>query len=105
MKPIARFVTRPTGAKGDGEPDLLLGAAFRGQTVLKSGTIYEIRDVLGEATLHEVGPAAIGFTGKTSMIGVSWMDDASHILSCGDSRHILTVAEQAEQIAKYAKPE
>lgn len=105
MKMVARFVTRPTGKDGKGPPDLILGAAFKGaESHLNAGKIYEIREILGELVIAEVGPAAIGWTHKTSLIGrVSWTNDVNYILEMSRSHHLLTAAEFQEQVNKVAK--
>lgn len=102
MKVIARFVTRPTGKDGKGPPDLILGAAFKGaESHIKAGKIYEIRELLDELIVVEVGPAAIGWTHKTSLIGkVSWTNDVNYILEMSRRHHLLTVAEFKDVCAK-----
>lgn len=78
MKQLARFVCRPSRS---GLPDLMLGVFLDQQNNLKSNTVYEIREVLGELVIKEIGPSAIGDTNKNSDCGVSWMLSINDILS------------------------
>lgn len=58
MKIIARFATRGDGPDGTtGTVNLVLGCGYKGNT-LKPNTIYEIREIMGELTVVEIGPGA-----------------------------------------------
>lgn len=100
MKTIARFVMRPSSPGGP--VDLMLGAAFKEQRTLKAGLVYEIREVLGDQVLVGVGPSAIGYDPKDSILPVSWMNDVNHILHSSDGKgyHLLTVAEYKDLTSK-----
>jgi hypothetical protein len=93
MKPLARFVIRPTnkGPKGD----LLLGIMFQRQNheLLKANTIYEISDCLDALMIRSVGEAAIGCDRDHSNLWVSWMNDINYILEAGEKKWILTKEE------------
>ena len=96
MKPLVRLVTRDAG---NGQVDLVLGAAFKGQDVFKPNRVYQIEDVLGVPTIRDLGPAAIGDTRQDSLLHVSWANDVGHVLSVGQSHHLLT-AEEFRQLVK-----
>lgn len=90
MKTLARFVVRPTM---DGRGDMILGVMFKEQIpdVLAPNRVYEIREVMGVATLVDVGPSAIGDQPKDSLIpGVSWWSPAGDIPELSGGQFILT---------------
>ena len=93
MDTLGRFVVRPQ----DGG-DLILGSMYKHQIGLLPGHIYEIREVLDELVLVDVGKAAIGMTQKDSKITPNWGWDANKILECGGNRYLLTEKEvESEQ--------
>jgi len=90
MNKIARFVTRGTA---DGKVDLILGSAFFSQKVLKSNTIYEIQEAMGELVIVEKGPSALGSGITDSKLDVCWGNSVDHILHCVGAHSVLTVEE------------
>ena len=101
---IARFVTRGAGKKGGAPVDLILGAAMKGQKAFKPCRIYELRAVLGEIILVEIGPSALGPTPDTSAIGgTSWHHDISHIMRLNGKHIYLTYGEYKEQCERGRK--
>ena len=98
MKTAARFVTRLQG-DGDG---LFIGALMS-QGVFKPNTVYEIKEVLGELTIQEVGMAcgagpdncvssSLG-DGKTMF---HWGCEIGHIIAMHGSHMFLTLKEYAD---------
>ena len=72
---VARFTIRPNGEKDD----LILGAIFQQDSGLVSGRIYEIRTVMGELMIDDLGPSAIKSTLKDSNISTCWGQDINSI--------------------------
>lgn len=72
--PIARFTIRPNGEKDD----LILGAILHQDSGLVSGRIYEIRTIMGELTIDDIGPSAIK-SDRDSDIGICWGNDINSI--------------------------
>lgn len=60
IKPIARLVFRGSDKK-DG---LILGVSLKGHKFFKPNTVYELREVLGEITIKEVGKSWLGANGR-----------------------------------------
>ncbi len=58
MKTLARLVTR--SGEQNSKVDLVLGMAMKSENTLKPNTIYEIREVMGELMVVEIGESAIG---------------------------------------------
>ena len=92
MQSLARFVIRP--ADGD-KGDLLLGAMLKEQQpdLLRPGVVYEIREIFGVLTIAPIGEAAIGPRRDTSMVGVNWAQDVSHLLNSANGQYLLTREE------------
>jgi len=87
LRRIARLLVRGADKK-DG---IIIGVAFKGsRDVLKSGTIYELREVLGEIMLVEAGPALCDGTPKSPGYGV----DLSRLVE--ENMFYLTKAEWKE---------
>lgn len=72
MKTIARFITRPNSPKKDAQVDLIVGACFSSQTDLKPGKVYEIREIMGELQIVEVGDSVVSFKKKDNITGCNW---------------------------------
>ena len=103
MKTVARFVTRLQG-EGDG---LFIGALMS-QGVFKPNTVYEIKEILGELTIQEVGMAcgagpdncvssSLG-DGKTMF---HWACEIGHIIAMHGRHMFLTLKEYAAVLEKY----
>lgn len=89
MNRIARFVTRPSEpSKEDSPPDIFIGAFFTSQDKLKSHTVYEIAEVMGELILKEVGESCISKK--------YWNTEIHHIMMEYGNRMILTKDEVYE---------
>jgi len=83
LKPFLRFVTR--GGE-NGKVDLIIGTTFKGTDCpLKPDTTYEIRDIMDELVIMEVG--------KSAMDEKMWGHDVSSLIECYKSRLFLTEAE------------
>ena len=84
MKTIMRFALRD---EGTGRPDsLVLGKMLNQTNLLKSGVVYEMRDVLGEIMITPIGKAS------TAENPVSyWAGDVNSNVTSGD--HLLTEEE------------
>ena len=102
MKTVARFVTRLQG-DGDG---LFIGALMS-QGVFKPNTVYEIKEILGELTIQEVGMAcgagpdncvssSLG-DGKTMF---HWGCEIGHIIAMHGRHMFLTIEEYKALIQK-----
>lgn len=105
IQPLLRFVCRPSSDRKGAKPDLVLGACFKNQAWMKAGRVYEVRNVLGEIQVVDMGPAAIGSRiamqyppeeGGT-VFGRSWGSSANELLGVLGKNLFLTVAEQKEQ--------
>jgi hypothetical protein len=103
MQTIARLVTR--SARVDGKVDLIIGSATKGETYLKPNTIYEIREVLDELMIVEVGPSAIQDPGEPSPLAVSWANTVNEILTNCSGAHLLTVKEAVSIVNKEKSEE
>ena len=93
MKTLARFVVRPAQ---NGKGDLILGVMFKDQNpeVLAPNRIYEVREIMGVATLVDMGEAAITDNPQTTMLsGCSWWSPAGDIPELSGGRFILTKDE------------
>ena len=89
MNTIARFVTRPSKpGEDDCKPDIFIGVCAKGQTSLKSNTVYEIRECLGEFILTEVGKSCVGDR--------MWGWDVSDIMKSMGNKLVLTEEEAGE---------
>lgn len=60
MKIIGRLVFRGCN-DGDG---LLIGASLRNHDFFKQNTVYEIRDVFGEISIHAIGESIVRHIGE-----------------------------------------
>lgn len=56
MQTVARFITR---AREDGSVDLILGSALKSNTVLKPDRVYELREIMGEIFVVDVGECRV----------------------------------------------
>lgn len=56
MQTIARFITR---ARKDGSVDLILGNALKSNTVLKPDRVYELREIMGEILVFDIGECIV----------------------------------------------
>ncbi|MBW4460525.1 MAG: hypothetical protein KME47_09830 [Nodosilinea sp. WJT8-NPBG4] len=83
MKSVARFTIRPNGDKDD----LILGGVSR-DSPLKSGRIYEIREILGVLTIVDLGPSEIKI--KRNRTGASWNCDINGIITNGLNYALMT---------------
>jgi hypothetical protein len=99
MKTLARFTIRP---HEDGKGDLILGALYKAQNadLLKPGVIYEIREVMGELQIVDVGASAIRLNMNLGPIHVCWQHSVDYILSVSGKVHLLTENEFKE----YSEP-
>jgi hypothetical protein len=100
MKTLARFVCRPTK---DGRGDVILGVMFKDQNpdVLAPNRIYEIREIMGVATLVDVGEAAITDNPNTSLLpGCTWFSPFGDIPELSAGRFILTRDEVLAERAR-----
>ena len=93
FKTIARFTTRPS-ATGSTKPDLGLICCFKNNDVIKANHVYEIKEIMGELMIVDLGEGAmLGETPKKRYGLPSWSQDISSILDMGGGRIILTKAE------------
>ena len=107
MKTVARFITRLQG-DGDG---LFVGTLMKGGVgVLKPNTVYEIREILGELAIAEIG-RGIG-AGSDNCITNSmadgknpfhWGQDIGSIIECHGSALFLTHEEYSEYVKEQCK--
>ena len=101
MKTVARFVTRLQG-DGDG---LFIGALMS-QGVFKPNTVYEIKEILGELTIQEVGMACgAGPDNCVSSLGdgktmFHWGCEIGHIIAMHGRHMFLTIEEYKALIQK-----
>ena len=103
MKAVARFVTRLQG-EGDG---LFIGALMS-QGVFKPNTVYEIREILGELSIREVGMAC--GAGPNNCVSNNvvdgkamfhWACEIGHIIAMHGRHMFLTLKEYADVLEKY----
>lgn len=90
MHKIARFTIRPEGDKGS----IILGAMFNlpsAQQALKAGIIYEIREIMGELVVVEIGESELQLDANRT--SVSWNHSVNDILECGGKYIFLTKDE------------
>jgi hypothetical protein len=73
---FARFVVRE-------DAGLMLGKSFNG--LLKPDRVYQITEILGELTIKDMGPTAMGT--RSDGIGVSWNHTANDIVQNGHHLH------------------
>jgi hypothetical protein len=77
MRTIARFVTRRNGKKANG--CLLLGLSFGH---IEENRVYEIREIMDELCVIDLGPSAIGSCRKTSSLAhTNWDCTIDQILT------------------------
>jgi hypothetical protein len=92
MRTLARFTIRPADESPD-KGNLIIGALFKQQSpLLAPGRIYEVRLVLGEMVIADVGPAAIEQSGQ-GLVGACWNQDVNQILSVTQGAYLLTRSE------------
>jgi hypothetical protein len=97
MNTIGRLVI---GDRGDeNSPKLVLGVIFASAKIqsLKTDTVYEIVDFMGELTLQKVGRSAIKQTmdDPENKIDVCWSNDINRIACDGD--YLLTQKEACDR--------
>lgn len=97
---IARIVTRPVDAKRK-EVDLFIGVAIKGQKELKPNRVYELREVLGEIMLVDLGPSAIGLDQSDSVLATNWSHGIGNVLGSAGNSVVLTKDEALKQIAGH----
>jgi len=97
---IARFIARPS-KKGSEQPDVGLMVFMRSNTELKANRVYEIRDVLGELSIVDVGECGVGPEGIASshdqLRDVCWGNEVGHVLDVGRHCAFMTREELDEQ--------
>jgi hypothetical protein len=101
MKTVARFVTRLQG-KGDG---LFFGSLYNaGVEYFKPNTIYEIKEVLGQLIISEIGQATGAGPDNCSSrylndprVQFSWSYDIGEVISMGKNA-LLTETEHLAYI-------
>lgn len=95
MKTVARMITRPVD-DGSDAPNLGLVAFFHGQSALKANRVYEIREVLGELVVVDIGENVLVGKTEAERKGMPcWGQDVSTILNQGGRNLYLTKAEYA----------
>ena len=95
---LARFVVRPQdGAPEGARGNLLLGAMMKGPAtdLLRPGTVYAIREVLGTLVIEPVGDAAIALDRSRSAVAVCWGNGIDAILDGASGSFLLTHGEAA----------
>ena len=99
MKTVARFVTRRASKPGTSpeQTDVFIGVMAKADAhLLKPNTVYQIREIMGELMIEEVGPSVM----DTGVTGFTWGKDMSALMrECGSYMY-LTADEYAEQCAK-----
>jgi hypothetical protein len=70
IKPIARLVYRGS-EKDDG---IIIGVLFKGHNFFKPNTVYELREVMGEVVIKEVGKSWLGAKGRRNEWGRTFGD-------------------------------
>ncbi len=90
----ARLVTRDAG----GNDGLVLGVRFKGAELLRPGRVYEIRNVMGELMIVDVGPSAVkplmpDYDGLSYRLECCWGNSAGHLLECHSKQVFLTEEE------------
>lgn len=93
---VARFVTRGTGIKGEGRVDIFIGAAFKGQKILKPNHVYQLTEFDGEIMLRDMGPSAIHSQSDKSLLPANWNHGVSAVMERAGKHLILTQAEFTE---------
>ncbi len=95
MKTVARFVTRLQG-KGDG---LFIGAMMQ-EGAFKPNTVYEIKEIMGEYIISEVGMAAGAGSDNCVSNSMSenktmfhWVCDIGNIIAVHGKHLFLTLKE------------
>ena len=103
MKTVARFVTRLQG-EGDG---LFIGVLMS-QGVFKPNTVYEIKEILGELTIREVGMACGAGSDNCVSNNLSdgkamfhWACEIGHIIAMHGRHMFLTLKEYEAWHEKY----
>jgi hypothetical protein len=97
MKPVARFVTRPSEdpMTSDTKPDMGFIFFTGSNTAIKPNRVYEIQDY-GNGTLivRDVGESGIGLTESHPKLGqISWLYTISHIFAYLGHLMVLTRKE------------
>lgn len=104
MKTEARLVVRGC-SENDG---LIVGVRIRGSSLLHPGRVYEIREVMGDAVLVDVGPSAVkntlpDYEGKPYSLCFCWGNTVGHLLSCHPNEVFLTEREATDLFSKGDK--
>ena len=103
MNTVARFITRPS-ATGSTKPDIGVIAFFRNNTTITANKVYEIREVLGELVIVEIGDAVLaGETPKDRYYHASWGQDVSTILDYGKSVFLTKDEHERDRMLREAE--
>jgi hypothetical protein len=94
IKPLARLVFRGSG-KNDG---LIIGSSIKEHNFFKPNTVYELREVLGEVVIKEVGPSWLGDRKRQE-----WSRTIGDILDIHGSRAFLSKEEYAHECGLKTK--
>ena len=94
MKTEARLIVRVC----DSSDGLIIGVKTNGGNLLNPGHVYEVREILGELILVDIGPAAIKATkpeydGKPYSLSVCWGNGIDMVLDCCGKELFLTEKE------------
>lgn len=95
MRKICRLIGRPSE---EGPVDILLGGAIKGQTFFRPNRIYEATEILGELTIKDIGPSALG-PRKQSLLGQNWDYAIGDILDTSGT-HIYLTQEEYRRLCK-----
>ncbi len=85
MNILGRFIVRP---EGDGSR-LMVGMMIPGNGVIRPGVVYELREVLGEVVLKEVG--------EPHMDKRNWGREIGVVITGMDGTHLMTTEEYEER--------
>lgn len=94
MKTIARLVTRLQG-EGDG---LMIGATLNDHNFFKPNTVYEIRDIMGQHVIVEVGQGVMAQENETvadSPVRQHWGTEIGYLIGAVGGKMFLTRKEFA----------
>lgn len=89
---LGRFVFRGC----DDSDGLIIGAAFRRHAFFERNTVYEIREVLGELSIHAIGESIVrhvGEPGTNSNSNYTWGSTVGQLLDEMGQELILTREE------------
>ena len=97
MRTLARLATRGSGPDGKDTVDLILGVGMKDNT-LKPDTIYEIREIMDDLVLIEIGPSAA--RSETHTPRNIWACGIEQVVTTYRDRWILTLKEWLSRIAQ-----